>query len=343
MLSRGAAFGSPAGLAPASRPAAEERSTLRFPPKSRRRPPQRCRQSGFSIIFATKNPRQNSRLRCDYDFRHPSKCLARRLLSDHRIQAQSRWGQQVVQIVDGPNFLQPRLRYDAGGDGEWDSAIGGVRNGAVVPRTHILVADSSCHERAGAGTTCGDALTACRTNAGAGQACDAALGACGENVGVGTACGTLAGLCGLKGTIVNACGVDVNGCGVKSTIGWICGADAAVCAVKFGTPGVCGAATSACGAKIWTGRACAADAGACAADGEVVACAARADACAADGGVEACGVDAEVCGVDGGTEACGVDVGVCGTNAGGFCAIDAAVGDPFSACLINIIPGLPSC
>lgn len=56
-----------------------------------------------------------------------------------------------------------------------------------------------------------------------------------------------------------------------------------------------------------------------------------------------CGEDAKVCAMHMGMQECGVNVGACPADFGGACAVNVKDGDPFSFCIVNVIPFLPSC
>ncbi len=116
----------------------------------------------------------------------------------------------------------------------------------------------------------------------------------------------------------NLCSVDISGCALNGGGGTVCGTNVGACAAAVGGGAACGAATSACAANIGTGSFCGSDASACGADMNAGS---------------SCGAKASACGVD--------ILGFCPANAV-VCGVNLP-GDFVGACIVNIIPGLPSC
>ncbi|PVZ72236.1 hypothetical protein [Pelagibaculum spongiae] len=210
-------------------------------------------------------------------------------------------------------------------------------NSSQCGSQHTLL-DGACAADAG---TCG-------SNVGSGSASVGSVGACGINqsfnnitLGGAIACGTnlSAGnpcaadfiVCGAKTAIISPCALNASVCGAAASAVSPCTANASACGTAAGVLNACAVNSGACGVNAGVGNACAANAGVCGAQtGALGACAANANACGADVQIP-CAALATACGVDAGG---GIGVGVCGIN---------VPGDPVSACLINIIPLLPSC
>jgi len=127
-----------------------------------------------------------------------------------------------------------------------------------------------------------------------------------------------------------------------------CAANATFCSTNLGLHNACAANGTACGLNLATATACAANVGACGVNGSMdSACGTNVGACGAKANIDSvCASNQGACGANAAlATACAVNVGGCAANAcvANACVINVGGGDVFSACLINIIPGLPSC
>ncbi len=152
----------------------------------------------------------------------------------------------------------------------------------------------------------------------------------------GNDCITNLGTCVSDASISGSCVSNASSClGNTGIIGGVCAANYTTCGVNVGGGSVCGSNVGACGANGSVAGACGGKASTCAANvGAGSACGGNASACGTKASVgTACGAKASACGVD--------VAGVCPANAVA-CAINLP-GDIVGACIVNILPLLPSC
>ena len=165
--------------------------------------------------------------------------------------------------------------------------------------------------------------------------CGANASSCATKISTPGPCGANTGACQINSSVGGACATNIGACFSKHSIGTACAANASLCSKNAGIGSVCGANNGVCGAKLSAGTACGAKAGACGAD---------------LGGGSACGANAGSCSVKFKPgSGCGAKAGACVVDVGDLCPANAVVcvinvpGDIVGACIINIIPGLPSC
>jgi hypothetical protein len=162
-------------------------------------------------------------------------------------------------------------------------------------------------------TSTGDG-TSCQTNMIKGNGCGANQSSCVSNLSSGGVCGANASFCGNNASVDTACGGNGSACGNNFSIGTGCAANANACGGNTSGLTGCGSNVGACGAKAALDAVCAVNASACGANASL------GSACAVNAGASA--------------------VGACAAN---LCVINVGNTDLISACLVNIIPLLPSC
>ncbi len=182
---------------------------------------------------------------------------------------------------------------------------------------------------------CGTDAIACGADKASHITCSADGVACGADAGFQGGCAADADVCGANAETGAVCASDAALCGANATAGTTCSANVEGCAANASAGEACVGNAIACAAAASAGVACAGDAGACGVDVAAAdACAGKATACGADVAAGVCSANADACGVKA-LDLCPAHAGVCG--------IDVEDGDIVSACLINVIPGLPSC
>lgn len=174
-------------------------------------------------------------------------------------------------------------------------------------------------------------------------------GACGADAsGTHTPCAINHTACGARAVDAGACFTNAGACGALAGGATACGGNAYGCAVDAGGAAVCAANANGCAANTFAVGGCAANATACGAKaGAVLACAANATTCAANAtGLGVCAANAGACAAKLGLP-CSAYAVYCVADASGGLSIGGCVvnlpGSPISACIINVIPLLPSC
>ncbi len=152
----------------------------------------------------------------------------------------------------------------------------------------------------------------------------------------GANCLTDLGVCVSDASISGSCVNNASSCLANSgIIGGVCSANYTTCGVNGGGGSVCGGNVGACGANASAGGVCGGKASVCASNATLgSACGGNASACGTKASAgSTCGAKASACGVDV-AGACPANAVACGIN---------LPGDIVGACIVNILPFLPSC
>lgn len=207
-------------------------------------------------------------------------------------------------IVSDAELILSGIPAGGQGRGQGRGAAKQVVTSYSRPQSACGVAASTCHiVNSVRGTGVGASVCGARTNAGV--------------------CGVATGLCGAN-TSVSACASNhqISGANVTASM---CGSNQGVCGARLAAIS-CGKNTAVCGTVAHAGH-----------------CGTKGTLCGAAASIASCPVNYKICGAKVGPEMCAMNTLVCAANAGGLCAVNMPIGDPFSACVVNVIPLLPSC